>query len=250
VAVDRPPSLVGLPIGGAYICEQWELRVTARCLEEDLNAASDATFEAVSGLEIVKAFIGERATHVESTRQVTPLTCSRPVWALGRGHDHRGATLYDRGRAVMWLVAYGRHRSGEDGDFFPYCKALDAAKRLLPTKDDYRRMLLERDQRFVEAVRVEAPLILRKAREADGEYQCTIGGALGAGCSIEVDEDLDVTAVTVALDGNAVESYEQIIVVLASLVPGQWEPIDRMPSRELDPAEVAYTIMLTSGEAT
>lgn len=51
----RPPSSGSRR--GAYICKEWELRITARCLDEDLNAAPDADFDTVRGLEIVKALI-------------------------------------------------------------------------------------------------------------------------------------------------------------------------------------------------
>ena len=30
---------------------------------------------------------------------------------------------------VVWLLAYGLHRSGDPDDFFPPCKRLDAEKR-------------------------------------------------------------------------------------------------------------------------
>src|ERR1700722_8096957 len=169
--MDRPVSLIGTTVGGAFICEQWELRVTARCIEEDLNATPDSDFESMRGLEIVKAFVGDRATHSNGTRQVTPLSCSHEVWVLARGNDHRGATVHDVPREVVWLLAYGRHRSGKPDDFFPYCKGLDSDRRLLPTAADYKRMFTERDRWFAEAVRVEAPVILLKARKADGEYK-------------------------------------------------------------------------------
>ena len=215
--MDRPPSLVGKTVGGAYICEHWELRVTARCLDEDLNAEATADFEAIRGLEIIKGLIGDRSKESISSRQVNPLTCGQDVWVLARGHDHRGATLHDPEDEVIWLLAYGRHRSGEQDDFFPYCKQLDAEGRLLPGHDDYRRMFLERDKRFVEAVRVEAPVILRDARAAEGEYRCTVGGKLGASLSIEIDEGLDATAITVAFTANEIETLEQGQVLLAQL---------------------------------
>lgn len=244
--MDRPVSLIGKTVGGSYICEKWELRVTARCLSDDLNAASDADFEAVRGLEIVKAFIKGRERRSYGTREVTPLSCGRKVWVVAQGDDHRGATLHDREQEVIWLLAYGRHRSGTEGDFFPCCKELDAEHLLLPTEHDYERLLVERDRRFVEAVRVEAPIILREARSADGEYRSNVGGRLGAGLCVELDGDLDATAMTVAFHANAIE-YEQGVVLLAALCPGQWDLIGRMPSRELEPGEVAFTIMLSSG---
>lgn len=246
--MDRPASLVGKSVEGAYICEKWELRVSARCLDEDLNAASDADFEAISGLEIIKAFVKDRSSQPTSSRQVSPLTCGQRVWRLGYGHDHRGATLYDADADVIWLVAYGRHRSGQADDFFPYCKALDAEERLLPTENDYLRMFKERDGRFVNAVSVEAPIIISEARAAAGEHKCVVGGELGVGVSIEVAEELDATAITVAFLASDIETIEQGQVLLAALSPGKWEMIGRMPSRELEAGEVAFTITLVSGE--
>jgi hypothetical protein len=248
--MDRPSSLVGKTVEGAHICEKWELRVTGRCLDEDLNAAADAGFEAIGGLEIIKAFTKDRFTEATSSRQVSPLTSGREVWRLGYGDDHRGATLYDANEAVIWLVAYGRHRSGQTDDFFPYCKQLDADGRLLPVRADYDRMFRERDRRFVHAVRIEAPVILCQARATDGEYRCKVGGELGAGISIEVDDELDATAITVAFMATDLETIEQSQVLLAALSVGEWEMIPRMPSRDLEPGEVAFTVTLVEGQAT
>jgi hypothetical protein len=246
--MNRPPSLVGTTVGGAYICAGWELRVTARCLDEDLNAASTADFEDIRGLEIIKALVGDRSKQTASTRQVSPLTCGKDVWVLARGHDHRGATFHDDADEVIWLLAYGRHRSGDDGDFFPFCKGLDAEQRLLPTQDDYRRMYVERDRRFAAAVRVEAPVILRDARAAEGEHRCIVGGELSVALSIEIDEELDATAITVAFSASNMETIEQGQLLLAALSPGKWEMCGRMPSRELKPTEVAFTIVSVSGQ--
>src|ERR1700733_1387812 len=181
--MDRPPSLVGRAAGGAYICEKWELRVTARCLDEDLNASSAAEFEELRGLEIIKAFMGDRSASPVAGKELNPMSSGHEVFALGYGHAHRGATLYDEGNAVVWLLAYGRHRSGDDDDFYPWVKALDREGRLIPVHADYRRMLVERDRRFVEAVVVETPVILRDARKAEGEYKAIVGGELGVSLS-------------------------------------------------------------------
>lgn len=224
--------------------------MSSRCLSDDLNASHDSDFDAIKGLEIVKAFVGDRSEHSGGTRQVTPLTCGHEVWVIARGHDHRGATFHDAVDEVIWLLAYGRHRSGEPDDFFPFCKALDGEHRLLPTKTDYERMYVERDRRFAEAVRVEAPLILHEAREAEGEHRCTVGGSLGAGISVELEGDLDATAMTVAFFAQQLETYEQGVLLLAALYPGnEWEPVPRMPSRELEAGEVAFMVMFSSGHA-
>ena len=251
--MDRPLSLVGRAVAGAYICKDWELRVTARCLDEDLNAATTADFESIRGLEIIKAFIKDRSTTAVSSRQVRPLSSGRDVWALGYGHDHRGATLHQEDEGVIWLVAYGRHRSGTEGDFYPVCKKLDEDGRLLPTKADFVHLYKDRDRRFIDAVTVEAPVALKAARETEGEYRCTIGGELGAGLAIEVIEEIEATSITVAFKpagGGPLTTVtmEQGQVLLQALTCGKWEMIERMPSRELDPDEVAFTITLVDGK--
>jgi hypothetical protein len=247
--MDRPVSLIGKTAGGAYICKDWELRVTARCLDEDLNASDDADFDAVFGLEIVKAFVKDRFDHpIGSRRPLAPLTCGQDVRRLAYGHDHRGATVHDEVDAVIWLLAYGRHRSGRPDDFFPVCTELDATGRLLPTEADYDRMFTERTRRFVEAVVHEAPVVLSEARAAPGEYECTVGGELGVSLCIEVDEELDATAITVAFMVESVETIDQVKILLAALSPGAWGEVAGMPSRPLVSGEMAYTITLVSGE--
>ncbi|HEV3094019.1 MAG TPA: hypothetical protein VGY30_05835 [Solirubrobacteraceae bacterium] len=247
--MDRPVSLIGKTAGGAYICKDWELRVTARCLGEDLNASTDADFESVRGLEIVKAFIGTHTDSPVSTRQVSPLTCGHEVWVVGYGDDHRGGSLHDPEAEVIWLLAYRRHRSGAEDDFFPYCRELDRDGLLLPKQADYARMYRERDRRFAEAVIHEAPVILREARATAGEYRCTVGGELGVGLTVEVDDELEAGAMTVAFQANKLETFAQGQLLLAALHKGPWEMTPRMPSRDLEPGEVAYTIISASGEA-
>jgi hypothetical protein len=143
----------------------------------------------------------------------------------------------------VWLVAYGRHRSGEPDDFFPYCVELDGDGRLLATGEDYERMIMERDRRFVEAVRIEAPVILSEARNSPGEHRHMLGGGLSAGIAVEVEPDVE--AVTIAFRVDAVLDWDLVPILLAAFHPGtSWEPIERMPSRELEPGEIAMTVVV------
>lgn len=139
-----PNGLVGRSHRGAHICQRWELRVTERCLEEDLGRSGTSEFEDLAGIDIVKELINGRSDRTEDRNEISPLTSGVPVWVLSRGHDHRGATFYDEDMDVVWLLAYGRHRSGEAKDFFPYCIELDEEDRLLPTDADYERMFDDR----------------------------------------------------------------------------------------------------------
>jgi hypothetical protein len=179
-----PDALIGGSHRGGHICRDWELRVTERCLTEDLQerprddgeSEPRFKFEDLARHEIIKGFVAERCDKTISTRQVAPLTCGKPVWVLARGNDHRGATWYDEGNHVVWLLAAGKHRSGQADDFFPYCRGVDEDGRLLPTVGDYELLEIDRGYRFASAIRIEAPLVLRQARDEEGEKRVRFGG--------------------------------------------------------------------------
>jgi len=152
---------------GSFLRERWELRVTRRCLSEDLGCAPDIPFSDVLGREIIKAFVKDREAQPYGTRQVAPLTCNKEVWRLGYGNDHRGATWHDAEHRVIWLLAYhGQHRSGDADDAFPYFKALDGEGRLFPEASDYEALRKDRDRRFVETVVRTIPPLLDAARSS------------------------------------------------------------------------------------
>lgn len=239
-----PDALAGHPHRGGYVCAEWELRVTARCAVEDLGAAADATFEDLLSHEIVAGLVKDRQTRTNDTREVSPLTCGKQVWVLARGNDHRGGTWFDEENRVVWLLAYGLHRSDEPDDFFPYCKGLDQEARLLPSEADYERLIRDRDYRFAQAVTIEAPLILQQAREAPGEeHKVMLGGKYGACVAIEVDEEVEVISIAFLI---ASAPYEYLEVILAAIQPGDWEDADSLPSRELDmDREIGFCLLRT-----
>ena len=240
-----PPALVGKTDRGSFICSEWELRVTSRCLKEDLGKPAGAAFQDLEGLEIIKALTSERSTRIDSTRQVSPLTSSQAVWVLARGHDHRGGTFFDEQERVIWLVAYARHRSGSKEDFFPYCKELDRNDQLLPTLEDYECLIRDRDHRFVRAVAIEAPLVLKEAREKGAEQRAMLGGEFGACIAIELADDVEAT--TIAFKVETID-FDLVPIVLAAFHDGDWEDADRMPSRELAPDEIAFVHVHTSNQ--
>jgi hypothetical protein len=245
--MERAGSLVGQAFGGAYFSDGWELRVTRRCLRDDLGADPDADFGEVLGLEIVKAFVRERSDKTDSTRQVSPVSCGVPVWVLAHGNDHRGCTWYDEDEHIVWLLAYRRHRSGASDDFFPYAKSLDAADVLLPEAADYRRAILERDSYFAWAVTVETPVLLQEARETPGEHSHVFGGRYGTRIDVEVDPEIG-EAITIAFD-SATTPWEHAVIIMAVLAPGRlWEMTSRMPSRDLNDGEIAMTVLIDVGE--
>src|SRR5215211_5288204 len=63
------------------------------------------------GVEIIKAFIARPRERHDNTREVAPLTSGKPVWRLSRGHDHRGATWFDRDDKVFGSAGLGTSTS-------------------------------------------------------------------------------------------------------------------------------------------
>ena len=231
--------------GLSLVLPDRELRVTRRCLVEDLGAAEDATLEAVSDLPIVRAFLRERRTKTKGTRRVEPLHSGRQVWVLTQGQRDRGGTWFEANRNITWLVASGYHESGSPNDFYPYCKDLDKNGRLAPSKGDYESLLIDQDARFAARILIEAPILRKKAREAAGEISAQIGGRFGVSVAIEVADDLQ--EMTVAFDLRSLEVAQHIPAILAALeADGDWEHADRMPSRALEHYEAAFRHMSVS----
>lgn len=224
---------------GSFLCEEWELRLTRRCLEEDLGRSPETNLEDLLGVEIVKAFIARRRERHDNTREVAPLTSGRTVWRLSRGHDHRGATWYDPDEKVVWLLAYGRHRSGEPDDAFPYFKQLDSEDRLFPTLDDYTALENDRGRRFVEHVtRVVPPLMERAKDQPEVEQSSSIGGSAEIGVAMEVVETLEEVYLRVS-PLNLRPAWLEIILA-AVFGDRAWEVTDRFPNREPSVDELRF----------
>jgi hypothetical protein len=235
--VQRPPSLVGTAQKGAFICEEWDLRITERCLRDDLGRDAETAFADLVNLDIVKALVRERRFKTFGGRQVRPLTCGCEVWVVAHGNDHRGATWYDEANRVVWLLAYRLHRSGEDDDFFPYCKEIDAAGELMPTVADVTRLIRERDRWFVYALAIEAPRLLLKAQE-DGPQRAVIGGRYGVEVEVEVADDLQ--GITIAFDATTVPPGLWQVILAAFHPDTDWTQVTAMPSRALEQTEIAW----------
>lgn len=219
-----------------------ELRVTKRCFVEDLGAAESATLENVSDHPIVRAFLRERRNKTTGTRNVGQLSSGHEVWVLTQGQRHRGGTWFEAGRGIVWLVAAGHHESGSPDDFFPYCKELDKARRLAPSKSDYESLFLDQDARFAARILIDAPLLRKRAEKSDGEVSGSIGGRYGVAVAIEVADDLQ--EMTVAFDLRSLGVQGHIPAILAALeADAEWEYADRMPSRALEHYEQAFRHM-------
>ena len=235
------------PIGryhrGALICPNYELRITQRCLTDDLREAQ-ADLEGLDRHEIVRAFVNERSQQPVGVREVGRGRNERPLWRLGFGHDHRGATWHDEEARVVWLCACGRHRSGQRDDAFQHFNRLIEADIIYPTEDDYRLLEDERARRFAELAPGDAASLRAEAeRRPDVEVRGTIGE----------EHEVGVVSVVVELVGSelfvafpARVFPDQLLFVLVAFAPNaawtDWRQVEALPRRALDPGELCYSI--------
>lgn len=235
---------VNLSLGASYPCDGYELRVTQRCLTEDLPRGSTRPFDDLRNHEIIKAFIKRRSDSPDDTREVSPLPAAPKVYRLAYGDRHRGATWHDEAHDVVWLLAYAQHEFKGAGDAFPYFKRLHAEDRLLPTATDYEWLFRDREARLVRIVEQGAQALLQQARDTPGiEVRGVLAGEFGVGVAVEVLETLSETYVCVELRGL---SPETLPIVVAAFFPGySWDQLEHtrtLPTRTLRADELGFRL--------
>jgi hypothetical protein len=213
-----------------------ELRVTERCVRDDLALPAGAPFEDLLSHPIVVAFRNERSDSVRGTTSVGPEAGSATIWTLRRGNDHRGATWHDAHDGVVWLVGYGRHRSGDPADAFPYFAELIGNDRIYPTPEDRVALAEDRAVRFAFVVEAEAQELLAFARSRQGvETRATIGTTQPVGLIVHIVDTMEQTFVAVYGDTTDVARLQLLLV---ALYPDhgfdEWDFEPRLPTRELD----------------
>lgn len=246
------------PIGryhrSALVGSSYELRITQRCLSDDLNERVDlseldnapAIEELTRRHQIVDAFVSERSLQPSGTRVVGRGRTDRPISRLGRGNDHRGATWHDEESGVVWLCASGRHRSGTPDDAFQHFHRLIDADTIYPTEEDYRLLEHERARRFVELLPGEAAALRAEAmQQPETEVRGMIAHA----------HEVGVVAVIVEAVGNelflafpARELYDQIVLLFVAFAPEatweDWHQVEALPTRALEPNELCFSVAL------
>lgn len=164
----------------------YQLRITHRCLVEDLGFTSDDLERPLEELaagdsdaaKFVRTFTEKRGIDPVDEDSIEGLATGRvPMHPLRRGQRIRGLTWFDRDTNVVWLVAaHFDHRSGERGDSYAYFRGL-RAEQLLPEELDY---LLFREQQAIQAADAILDHIdpaLRSALADQGtEVRMDIGG--------------------------------------------------------------------------
>lgn len=178
----------------------WDLRITARCLADDLGldpGGSAAAEEHLDAHPIVRAFVerrGQSPIGQETFRCGTEVT-GRPLYTL-HFFDDRAATWHEESLpsletdyelGIVWLLGV---RSEHDYDGL--CD-LD----LLPTSADYQAFLRESAQSFARALVEQVPQLLALAEQRKG---AVVEGLIADTIRVRLyrDRDDDAPVLTVA----------------------------------------------------
>ena len=226
-----------------------ELRVTARCLREDLTDSCEASFEEIAGRHgIVRAFKRERRAATAGVDTLGPRGGERPLTILRHTHHWRGITWFDESVRVVWLCACCLHRSGEPGDAFPYFGSLCDAGRVWPTDDDYEALAADRGEQFATFIVEDGPRLLAEARAAPGTEQTLVVGLEPVAIVVQVVETLEETFVAVSGLHLSLASFQLLLV---ALYPDRhyvdWRQAQRLPTRELDHARAELCLSIVHG---
>jgi hypothetical protein len=235
--------------GGPY-----DLRITVRCLEEDLGMPRGDSNIAPNEIqhEFIQAFIEKRRDHPKGTEPFV-LPKHGPIADKLRWTERwRGATLYDSEENVVWLLGIGFHTSGRPDDVYELLEALDREDRLLPTEEDYELLLDSREANLPQLLAVNAEEMLEEANANPGtEIQRVIGGTFPISVVVERENGMTATwlAISYRLHRGEVEpppEWERFL--LAAFFPGRrpediQSPEQRLPTRATGSDEWVYQVI-------
>lgn len=226
-----------------------ELRITRRCLRDDVDDSCDALFdELVARHGIIRAFKRERRSATSGPDTLGPSGGARPLTVLRHTNNWRGVTWFEEAAAVVWLCACARHRSGQPNDAFPRFESLREAGYIWPTDDDYEALAADRGEQFAAFVVTDAPRLLASARaEPDTEHVLVIGREPVA-IVVQVVETLEETFVAVS-GVNLLPSL--FLLLLVALYPDrrfdEWQPAQHLPTRQLDHTRAEFCLSIVHG---
>jgi hypothetical protein len=248
VTGDTSAESAGEPYGRSFICPRWELRITERCLVDDLGLHADVGFDEALRHPIVDAFARERVNSMGEGKTVGPEAGPATLHRLGSGDRHRGATWWDARNKVVWLCGYGRHESGAADDAFQLFKQLIEDGRIRPTSADVETFLDDRAERLANLLPEAAARLLEEARnDPEQEKAMTIGGLR---VSIVVRYVLTLEEVYLAtLGGTSREDKALRLSLFPESKFGEWRLEECLPTRELEHAEYEVCHSIWHGEA-
>lgn len=179
------------------------LRVTIRCLDEDLEGTTAEDANRPVGMldnDVVRKFISMRSQDPKGVEKVQPLEHASEVYTLHAG-EWRGATWHDREHDTVWLLAGRFHRSGRADDAYPYFKGLDAGRRLLPTAEDYELLFSVQAEAFVDEVMEKAPRLLEEARRRSPAEVQAVVGTVPISVAIVIEDEIEFVYLAIMMSG-------------------------------------------------
>lgn len=226
-----------------------ELRITSRCLLEDLGASPDEDFEALLARHgIVRAFRRERREVTAGPDTLGPAGGERPLTVLRHTHHWRGVTWFEEPEGVVWLCACGWHRSSDPNDAFVIFGRLRDQDRIWPSVADYEALAADRGEQFAAMAVDEAPRLLATARARPGTEQRLLIGREPVSILVYVVETLEETFVAVSGLRLGVSQFQLLLV---ALYPNRsffdWRPEQRLPTRELDHSQAEFCMSIVHG---
>ncbi len=160
------------------------LRVTERCLREDLRLDEEAANKCAGSDARQFADIHEAVAKFVQMRGAEPgagepiygprprgIICSLHVGAA------RGVTTWVSDENVCWLLGYNAfHRIGDPNDAYAVFNRQHAAGDLMPTEADWERFFAGTDDDFYENFRRDAESLLARARANPGREEVSTWG--------------------------------------------------------------------------
>jgi hypothetical protein len=240
--------------GSGYLCPAGpELRITRRCLEEDLGEdPDDCDFDEMCARhEIVRALRKRRSSTVAGGDTVGPAAGEMTIHTLRYGNDHRGGTWYDAENKVVWLLAAAHHRSGEPDDAFRRFAELRESERIYPVAADVEDLAADRAVGFVERAKMAVPGLIAEAQAVPGSEISAVVGSEPLACVIHVVETAEERFFAV----SGYVGPEAILALKILFSPasdyGDWRDEPELPTRALDHvrAELCFAVMIESGKS-
>jgi hypothetical protein len=244
---DAAEGAAGEPYARSFLCPRWELRITERCLVEDLQLEAGAVFDDALRHPIVEAFAKKRLTSTGEGKTVGPAADSETLYRLASGR-HRGATWWDSENKVVWLCGYGWHESGAEDDAFQLFPQLIEEGRIKPTPADIDALLDDRAERLANLLPEAAAGLLEEARADPGNEKTVTVGGLRLSIVVRYVETLEEVYVAV-VGGTAREDKALRLSLFSEAEFGEWRLEECLPTRELDHAEYEVCHSIWHGEA-
>lgn len=235
------------PYGRSFLCPRWELRITERCLVDDLELDAGTGFYDALRHPIVDAFAKKRLTSTGEGKTVGPEAGAETLHHLGAGDRHRGATWWDANNKVVWLCGYGWHESGADDDAFQLFKHLIEEGRIKPTPADIETLLEDRAERLANLLPESAAGLLEEARADPGREKTMSVGGLRLSIVVNIVETLEEVFLAV-LGGTRREINALRLSLFPEAELGEWFLEERLPTRELDQADYEVCHSIWHGE--